>query len=38
MEVALLMLVLFVGLALIGAAAQLWGADTRDPYPDDHAR
>ena len=38
MEFTMLLLVLVVGLALVGAAAQTWGVDTRDPYPDDHTR
>lgn len=38
MEFTMIMLVLVVGLALLGEAAQIWGADTRDPYPDDHTR
>lgn len=38
MEFTMLLLVLVVGLALLGAAAQVWGVDTRDTYPHDHTR
>lgn len=38
MEGIVMMIVLITGLALLGAAALLWGTDSRDPMPDDHRR
>jgi hypothetical protein len=33
-----MMIALITGLVLLGAAALLWGTDSRDPMPDDHRR
>jgi nitrogen fixation-related uncharacterized protein len=38
MEAIIMMIVLIAGLASLGAAALLWGTDSRDPMPDDHRR
>jgi nitrogen fixation-related uncharacterized protein len=38
MEAMMLILVTIVGLAVLGGASVTWGADTREQYPDDHAR
>jgi nitrogen fixation-related uncharacterized protein len=38
MEAIIMMIVLIAGLVAVGAAALLWGADSRDPMPDDHRR
>jgi hypothetical protein len=38
MEITMLVLAIFFGLAALGGASQTWGADSREPYPDDHAR
>jgi hypothetical protein len=38
MEAAMLFLISMVGLIVVAAASLTWGVDTRDPYPDDHAR
>ncbi len=38
MEGIIMMIVLITGLVSLGAAALLWGTDTRDPMPDDHRR
>ena len=38
MEAMTLVLVMIIGLATLGWASLTWGADTREPYPDDHAR
>ena len=34
----MLVLVMIVGLAALGAASLIWGVDSRQQYPDDHAR
>jgi hypothetical protein len=31
-------LAIFFGLVALGGASQTWGADSREPYRDDHAR
>lgn len=38
MEAFVMIAALAAGLVLLGAAASLWGADSRDPMPDDHRR
>lgn len=38
MEAVMTFLITIIGLAMLGGAAITWGADSRDPYPDDHAR
>lgn len=38
MEATLFFMVAIVGLAALGMASQIWGADTRDSYEDDHTR
>jgi len=38
MEAIMLVLILTIGLAALGGASLAWGADSRDPYHDDHAR
>jgi hypothetical protein len=38
MEATMLVLVLIIGLVALGWASQTWGADSREPYRDDHTR
>jgi nitrogen fixation-related uncharacterized protein len=38
MEAMILLVVMIVGLAVLGAASIAWGVDSREPYPDDHTR
>lgn len=38
MEAIMLILVVIIGLAALDVASQLWGADSREQYQDDHAR
>ena len=38
MEATMLVLVLIIGLVALGKASLTWGADSREPYRDDHAR
>ncbi len=38
MEAAMLYLILIFGPAALGLASQIWGADSREPYQDDHIR
>jgi nitrogen fixation-related uncharacterized protein len=38
MEAIIMMIALGAGLVSLGAAALLWGTDSRDPMPDDHRR
>lgn len=38
MEAMMLFLIWMFGLVALGGAAMIWGVDTRDQYPDDHAR
>jgi len=38
MEALVMIAALTAGLVLLGAAASLWGTDSRDPMPDDHRR
>lgn len=38
MEAIVLVLVLIIGLAALGWASLIWGADSREPYRDDHTR
>jgi nitrogen fixation-related uncharacterized protein len=38
MEAIVVMIALIAGLVSLGAAALVWGADSRDPMPDDHRR
>jgi hypothetical protein len=38
MEALLMIAALIAGVVLLGAAASLWGIDSRDPMPDDHRR
>jgi nitrogen fixation-related uncharacterized protein len=38
MEAIIMMIVLIAALLSVGGAALLWGADSRDPMPDDHRR
>lgn len=37
-EAMTMFLIAIVGLAVLGAASILWGADSRDHIPDDHTR
>jgi hypothetical protein len=38
MEITMLVLAIIFGLAALGGASQTWGADSREPYRDDHTR
>jgi hypothetical protein len=38
MEAMMMFLITILGLAVLGGASTLWGADSRDQIPDDHAR
>jgi hypothetical protein len=38
MELTMVVLAIFFGLVALGGASQTWGADSREPYGDDHAR
>ncbi len=38
MEAIIVFAGLFVGVLLLDVAAVLWGADSRDPFTDDHRR
>jgi hypothetical protein len=38
MAILIIIAVVVIGLGALDAAAVAWGADTRDPYPDDHLR
>jgi hypothetical protein len=38
MEATVLVMVLIIGLVALGLASVTWGADSREPYRDDHAR
>lgn len=38
MEATLFIVGLIIGLAALGGASFNWGADSREQYPDDHAR
>lgn len=38
MEAVMMFLISILGLAALGGASILWGADSRDQIPDDHAR
>ena len=38
MEITMFILAIFFGLVALGVASQTWGADSREPYRDDHAR
>ncbi len=38
MEATMLFLVMIIGLAAFGVASQIWGADSREQYQDDHTR
>jgi hypothetical protein len=38
MEATMLVLVLIIGLVALGRASLIWGADSREPYRDDHTR
>jgi nitrogen fixation-related uncharacterized protein len=38
MEATILFLISMFGLVALGGAAIIWGVDSRDQYPDDHAR
>lgn len=34
----MLVLIMIFGLVALDVASYIWGVDSRDPYPDDHAR
>ncbi len=38
MEAVMLFLVMIFGLVALGLASQIWGADSREHYQDDHFR
>lgn len=38
METMMMFLITVLGLAVLGAASTLWGADSRDQIHDDHTR
>lgn len=38
MEATMLFLFMIIGLAALGWASSIWGADSREQYPDDHTR
>jgi hypothetical protein len=38
MEATMLFLVTIIGIVMLGVASLNWGADSREPYPDDHLR
>jgi hypothetical protein len=38
MEATVLFLVMIIGIVALGAASQIWGADSRERYQDDHTR
>jgi hypothetical protein len=38
MEATVLFLVMIIGFGALGWASVTWGAESRDPYPDDHTR
>ncbi len=38
MEATMLFLVMIIGLVVLDVASQIWGADSREQYQDDHAR
>lgn len=38
MAILIIIAVVVIGLGALDAAAVAWGADSRDPYPDDHTR
>jgi hypothetical protein len=38
MEATMLFLIWMFGLIAFGGASIIWGADSRDQYPDDHTR
>lgn len=38
MEATMVILVTIIGFAALGWASSIWGADSREQYPDDHTR
>ncbi len=38
MEAVIILLVIIISLAAVDWASLTWGVDTRESYPDDHAR
>lgn len=38
MEATMMFLIMIIGLAALGGASFIWGADSREQYPDDHTR
>jgi len=38
MEAMLTLLVTIIGFLVLAVASQIWGADSREQYQDDHAR
>jgi nitrogen fixation-related uncharacterized protein len=38
MEAIIMLLVVVIGLVSLGGTSLRWGADSRDPLPDDHRR